>query len=231
MKRAEFERLTRVYRGRQAPAIAQRYVLSRPDERYILHRREIEVLRLLRRHGVADLTRPRILDLGGGRGHRLADWVRWGAGPDNLSGIDIMEAFAREAAKTVPGACIAVASGDQMPFAPAYFDIVVQSMVFSSVLDPLSREQMAAEMLRVAKPGGLILWYDFRIGNPRNPDLRPVRRNEIARLFPGCAVDLRSMTLVPPFARALGRSAFWFGPALEAFPFLRTHYLAAIRKV
>ena len=41
------------------------------------------------------------------------------------------------------------------------FDLLLQSPVFTSILDQAMKERVAAEMMRVSKPGGLILWYDF----------------------------------------------------------------------
>ena len=36
------------------------------------------------------------------------------------------------------------------------------------------KQKVAAEMLRVVKPQGLILWYDFRYNNPRNSNVRGI---------------------------------------------------------
>ena len=85
-------------------------------------------------------------------------------------------------------------------------------------------------MLRVTKPDGLILWYDFLYDNPKNPDVRGVRKREIQRLFPGCSVGLRKVTLAPPIVRRLAARAWWLCTILEAIPLLRTHYLGVIRK-
>lgn len=130
----------------------------------------------------------------------------------------------------MPEAAFAVAAGDELPFADRTFDIVEQSMLFSSVLDDGLRALVASEMLRVLKPDGFVLWYDFRVANPRNPDLRPVPLAEVARLFPACRLDFRRTTLVPPLARRLGTAAFSLGRLLETLPALRTHYLGAIRR-
>jgi ubiquinone/menaquinone biosynthesis C-methylase UbiE len=230
MKAAEIARLRRVYDGRQAPEVAWRYASSRPGVRYLRLRRDRAIRRLLARRGIADLSALRILDLGCGRGMELAEWRRRGGVPHGLAGVDLMEQFARQAHRAVPDAAVAVASADELPFADATFDIVEQSMLFSSILDDSMRALVAAEALRVVKPGGFLLWYDFRVGNPRNADLRPVPLAEIARLFPGCPIDLRRVTLLPPLARTLGILAFSLGRALETLPSLRTHYLGTIQR-
>jgi SAM-dependent methyltransferase len=230
MRTAEIDRVRRVYGGRQAAPVAWRYAASRPGVRYLRQRRDAEIRSLLARHGFGDLGALHILDLGCGRGAEMVEWQHRGARADRLVGVDLLEHFARDALETVPGAAIAVAAGDELPFADRTFDIVEQSMLFSSVLDDGLRAVVAAEMLRVLKPGGFVLWYDFRVGNPRNPDLRPVPLAEIGRLFPGCRLDFRRTTLLPPLARGLGRAAFSLGRLLEALPFLRTHYLGAITR-
>jgi SAM-dependent methyltransferase len=230
MRAAEIARLRRVYDGRQAPDVARRYVSSRPGVRYLRQRRDQAIRGLLARRGITDLSALRILDLGCGRGAELAEWRRRGGAPPRLAGVDLMEGFAQEACRAVPDAAIAVASGDELPFPDATFDIVEQSMLFSSILDDSMRAMVAAEALRVVKPGGFVLWYDFRVGNPRNADLRSVPLAEIARLFPGCRIDLRRVTLLPPLARALGTLAFSLGRVLETLPALRTHYLGTIQR-
>lgn len=230
MKTAEVERIRRVYQDRQAPQVAWRYAASRPGVRYLRQRRDREVRRLLARRSVDDLASMQILDLGCGRGGELAEWRRRGARVDRLVGVDLLEPFVHDAVRAMPGAALAVASGDQLPFADATFDIVEQSMVFSSILDDDLRTAVAAEALRVLKPGGFVLWYDFRIGNPRNADLRPVSEAEIERLFPGCRVELRRVTLLPPLARALGSLAFGLGGILEMVPPLRSHFLGSIQR-
>lgn len=230
MKTAEIERVRRVYQGRQAPQVAWRYAASRPGVRFLRARRDREIRRLLARRGIVDLSSVQILDLGCGRGLELAEWSRRGVPLERLAGVDLLEPFVRDAIHTVPDAAFAVAAGDQLPFADGTFDIVEQSMLFSSILEDNLRAAVAAEALRVLKPGGFVLWYDFRIGNPRNSDLRPVSQAEIERLFPGCRLDLRRTTLLPPLARALGRLAFGVGRILEALPLLRSHYLGSIQR-
>lgn len=230
MKTAEIERIRRVYEGRQATQVAWRYAASRPGVRFLRQRRDEEIRRLLTRRGVVDLSSMQILDLGCGRGLELVEWPRRGARLDRLVGVDLLEPFVRDAIQTMPGAALAVAAGDQLPFADATFDIVEQSMLSSSILEDNVRAAVAAEALRVLKPGGFVLWYDFCIGNPRNADLRAVSQAEIERLFPGCRIDLRRVTLMPPLARALGGLAFSVGRALEVLPPLRSHYLGSIEK-
>jgi SAM-dependent methyltransferase len=123
-----------------------------------------------------------------------------------------------------------VGSGDALPFGDGSFDLVTQAMAVSSILDPQMRIRMAAEMWRVAKPGGLILWYDLRYANPWNPDMRPVGLKELALLFPTPPIDTQTLTLLPPLARRLAGYSQGLCRLLERLAFLRSHRLALFRK-
>jgi ribosomal protein S18 acetylase RimI-like enzyme len=75
-----------------------------------------------------------------------------------------------------------------------------------------------------------VLWYDFRYASLVNPHVHGVKAWEMEGLFPRFAVDLRTTTVVPPLARVLHRFAPTFYPLLAKLPFLRTHYMALLRK-
>jgi ubiquinone/menaquinone biosynthesis C-methylase UbiE len=117
-----------------------------------------------------------------------------------------------------------------LAFPDATFDLVVQSTVFTSVLDTTMKHQMAAEMLRVVKDDGFILWYDYHVNNPWNPDVRGVKRQEITQLFPGCRITLQRMTLVPPLVHLLVPYSWLTCYVLGKMPWLCTHYLGFISK-
>ncbi|MCC7210276.1 MAG: hypothetical protein IT451_00360 [Candidatus Brocadia sp.] len=38
------------------------------------------------------------------------------------------------------------------------------------------KKGIAAEMLRVLEPDGVILWYDYYMNNPKNPDVKGVKK-------------------------------------------------------
>jgi ubiquinone/menaquinone biosynthesis C-methylase UbiE len=110
------------------------------------------------------------------------------------------------------------------------FDLVMQSTVFTSVLDTNVKRQMASEMCRVVKSDGLILWYDYHMDNPRNADVKGVNRREIDGLFPQCEIHLRRITLAPPVARFLAPYCYSMCRVLSKIPWLCTHYIGVIRK-
>ena len=118
----------------------------------------------------------------------------------------------------------------ELAFPDATFDLVVQFTVFTSVLDSLTKQQMASEMLRVVKDNGFILWYDFHVNNPWNPDVRGIKRREISQLFPGCRIKLQRLTLVPPLVRLLAPYSWLACYVLGKIPWLCTHYIGLISK-
>jgi hypothetical protein len=89
---------------------------------------------------------------------------------------------------------------------------------------------VAAEMLRVLKPDGAILWFDFRVNNPWNPHVRGIRAREIRSIFEGCDMELNPAMLAPPLARLIVRWSWPLAELLHALPFLRTHYSGLIHK-
>ena len=54
---------------------------------------------------------------------------------------------------------------------------------------PPSSAPRAKSMWRWVKPGGCVLWYDFTVDNPKNPDVRGVPLRRISALFPEATID------------------------------------------
>lgn len=222
----EPERVRDAYARQAAIWQDERYRSWMPGNIFIHQERERVALELLRRHGRMPLTDRRILDVGCGSGKALLDFIRYGARPENLAGIDLLEDQIEVARRLGPHADFRVADATGIPFPDSTFDLALAFTSFSSML-PKPREAVAAEIRRVLRPGGALLAYDFWV-NPPNPDNSAVRLGEIRRLFPGCDVDARRLTLAPPVARALA-SRSWLACALLAkVPILRTHWLAFI---
>ena len=198
---------------------------------FIVQERERRLLTLLKRHGLAPLNTKRILEVGCGTGYWLREFIQWGARPENVTGIDLLVDRIAEARYLCPEAVrILHGNATELAFPDATFDLVVQSTVFTSVLDPIMRQQIASEMLRVVKDNGFILWYDFYVNNPWNPDVRGVKRWEIAQLFPGYHMKLRRITLAPPLVRLLAPYSWLACHVLGKMPWLCTHYLGLISK-
>ncbi|MGH7968381.1 MAG: hypothetical protein ACREIC_06590, partial [Limisphaerales bacterium] len=66
--------------------------------------------------------------------------------------------------------------------------------------------------------------------NPRNPDVKGIKKKEIRQLFGDCTCDFTLVTLAPPITRLLAPIS-WLGcEVLSKMPFLNTHYLVVVRK-
>ena len=211
-----------------------RYSWFNPAYQFMVQQRErrlLDLLAVLCQREFAELQNKTILEVGCGTGQWLRDFVKWGAKPENVTGIDLLVDRLAKARRLCPPAVrIQCASGAHLPFLDETFDLVFQSTVFTSILNSDLKRRVAAEMVRVVKRQGLILWYDYHVNNPRNPDVRGVKRREIYELFQNCQIDLERITLLPPLARALAPYSYLACYLLEKLPLLCTHYLGAIRK-
>ena len=226
---AEQERIARVYAGRQKRLPPGYYSIFHPGNLYIVQRRERATLRLLADHGLSDLSDRRILEVGCGSGSELLRLVGWGADPGLMAGVDVLPERIGAARAKLPAADLREADARSLPFPDESFDLVQQFTLFSSVLDAEFRRRIAAEMLRILKPGGFILWYDMRYVRPGGA-LAGIGKDELMSLFPGCRYDIRAETLVPVVARRLARVSWLLCDIVAMLPFVRSHYVACIRK-
>jgi SAM-dependent methyltransferase len=223
----ESERIHEVYIRRQH---GSRYRWSNPGHLFMMQDLERRLLRALDREGRLPLADKRVLEIGCGSGHFLRELVKWGATPDQLTGIDLLEDRLEAARRLCPqGVRIEAMDAANTDFDTGAFDLVLQFTVFTSILSDDVRQRVAREMLRLTAPGGRIVWYDFRVNNPSNPDVRAVTRQQLRALFPKARIALESVTLAPPLARRLAPRAWWLCSALARVPMLRTHYLAIIQ--
>jgi SAM-dependent methyltransferase len=181
--------------------------------------------------GERQLSDIHMLEVGCGNGVNLQELIFLGADPSKLIANELLEERIHAARANLPAA-VKLLPGNAigLNIAPASLDLVLQSTVFSSILDKSFRKQLAAEMFKWLKPGGAVLWYDFVYDNPRNPDVQGIGRSEIIAIFPSSKTTFRSATLAPPIARRLGVFSPFAYPALNALPFLRTHLVALLEK-
>jgi SAM-dependent methyltransferase len=227
--RTEEQRIVEKYARRER--LSPLYSWFDPGHVFLLQEVERQILRRLRRAGIDSLESKRILEVGCGHGFWLRQFIKWGAHPGNLTGVELLPERV-ERARTLCPAAVTILSGSAAATSlpEDSFDIVLQSMMFTSIQDSELKRAVAAEMMRVVRRDGLILWYDFWANNPWNPDVTGVRKSEIRALFPGCRIDLHPITLAAPLARRLARWSWMTCYVLGRVPWFCTHYIGIIRK-
>lgn len=226
MESKEIQRIRDSYRRRTRTYMPwEPWIVSTREER------ERRFVKILREVGMFPPYGKMLLDVGCGTGSNLLFFLRLGFVPENLHGIDLLTDRV-EAARTVLPRQVTVIPSEASSYegAQGAFDIVFQSMVFSSVLDAEVRQRIADNMWRMVRPGGGILWYDFTWNNPRNPDVRGVPAREVAHLFSRGRFRCARVTLAPPIARFVGRHCPQAYGVINILPLLRTHVVAWIEK-
>lgn len=228
---SEVDRLTEVYRiYRESADVQALWDEQNSGNQEILKERQYETKKLLDSFGLLPLGERKILEVGCGSGKTLASLIELGAQSENLCGVDLLPDRIEEAQSRYPVLHFQCANAEQLDFPNASFDLILLFTVFSSILDGNMAKSVANEVYRLLKPGGAVLWYDFRYNNPRNRNVRGIDRSQIETLFPKLRTNLRTITLLPPLARRLRRFTPILYPMLSAIPILRTHYLGFLVK-
>lgn len=184
----------------------------------------------LTRAGHCDMRGKRLLEVGCGAGGHLALFAEMGADPTDLHGVDVIATRVEMARKLYPGMNFVCRDAQNLPYPDGRFDYVILSVVFSSILDDGVASRVAGEVSRVLSSGGAIVWYDMRYPNPFNRHVRAISRANLAGLFPGYDLDLRTATLLPPLARALRGKLLGAYQPLCRIPLLRSHYVGLISR-
>jgi ubiquinone/menaquinone biosynthesis C-methylase UbiE len=223
-------RIAAEYQRRKTAIALDYYSWAKPANLLLYEQTHRSCVRMLSRASLFPPVHRRILDIGCGSGGWLLGFAQWGADPACLSGIDLSLERVRTARLRLPRADIRLGNAAKLPWGAATFDLVTQFTVFTSILKPEVKREVAAEMVRVLKPGGCILWFDFRVNNPSNPNVRGIGAAEISDLFPSCGVQLEPVLLAPPLARSVAAWSRPLAELLHSIPFLRTHYTGLIRK-
>jgi len=229
--RSEVDRLKEVYReyGERCWRKTKWSVTNRGNQA-IRQERDRKLEQLLQRAGFLPLGNRRILDVGCGTGEILARFEAWGARPENLFGVDLLADRIRRAKENFPKMTFQEANAEGLPFANGFFDLVALFTVFTSIRDHQMARNVSREINRILRSGGAVVWYDFRMNNPFNPQVRGISRAGVLRLFPGFDSRLMTVTLLPPVARRSGCLTDLLYPWLASLPFLRSHYLGVLIK-
>ena len=204
-----------------------RHSILRPGNLLMVQERERILARLLSARAFGPLDELSVFEAGCSTAYNLRLLVQWGCRPESLAGIDLDPGAVAYAQSRSPEIRIHEGRAEAIPEADDAFDVTLAFTLLSSAGGPEPAAAISAELMRITRPGGLVLVYDMR-RRSTNRAVRPVSRADIEAWFPRCAIRTRSLTLAPPLARAVGSHAPWaYGP-LAALPFLRTHGYHAI---
>jgi len=125
-----------------------RYAWSTPAYVFMMQGIERQLLALLSRNGMSCLSGKRILEIGCGTGHWLREFVKWGAHPQDVVGMDLLADRVSEAsALCAQGVQLFCGSAAALPLPAASFDLVAQFTVFTSILEPGLKRRVALEIV------------------------------------------------------------------------------------
>lgn len=224
----ELDRLKQVYVDRKDLKI--NYHPALPENYYLINSREkVFVSSLLKCFGT-NFDNVKVLDLGFGYGHDIFTLIKSGFKVENISGVEVIEERFNNLKNIIPNANLKLNNGFNIPFDNEEFDLIIQSTVFSSILDKNSRKELANEMIRVLKPKGKIFFYDLKFNNPWNKNVIKMDVNEINDLFPNYNKKFISTTLNPIAVRKIASKSIILCEFLEKVSFLCSHYYTIIEK-
>jgi SAM-dependent methyltransferase len=211
--------------------LSHRYNILNPEIIKGEQEKEMALIRWIKNCSIQPVGNKTLLDIGCGSGGNLLQFLRFGFAPENLFGNELLEERFKSARLKLPE-LLRLYPGDVMDlkFEKNNFDIIFQSMVFSSILDENFRINLAGQMWDWVKVGGGILWYDFIYNNPLNKDVRGVPYRKVREYFPKGEITKWKLTLAPPISRVVSKIHPSFYNYFNLFPFLRTHVLCWIRK-
>ena len=125
----------------------------------------------------------------------------------NITGIDIRSECVAEAKQLWPQVCFIQGDASQMEFEDGCFDLVFESTMFATLPDDVLSAGIAAEMVRVCKPGGYLLLRDWRTPKPRDANYKALTKARLRKLFAvgrdTRVVGIHKGALVPPVGRFL----------------------------
>jgi SAM-dependent methyltransferase len=226
-------RMIPIFRSRSAvarvPGMADHSILL-TGNLLMIQERERLLAKLLRKGGWENLEELRVFEAGCSTGYNLRQLVQWGARPEHVAGIDLNPEAVEYCRSRSSEVRVHLGSADAIPEPPQSFDLALAFTLFSSVPEETVAAGIASELLRITRPGGLILVYDMRRKSPHNPNVHPITKQDLRRWFPGSRMLSRSITLAPPLARRVGSFAPWLYGPLAAIPPFRTHTITIIRR-
>lgn len=183
-----------------------------------------------------DVTSARTLEVGAGYGDGLRPLLLAGFLPSNLTGVDLMEERLVTARERLPGMNFVHAdAADMRDTFPddAKFDLVIEQFCFCHIPHKDVKRRIAAEMLRVVRPGGFVLIHDWRL-NALSRGIHGVSQSYIHDLFRvGETTDRVAVYpshLWPPIGNRISRYASAFYQLFRLIPSLVGSKVTVLRK-
>lgn len=210
---------------------SDRYSILNPASILIEQEKERALIKWIKENNIEPLENKKLLEIGCGGGYNLLKFVRFGFKPQNIFANDLISERLQSARELLPSKVhFYEGSAMDLSFKENEFDIVFQSMVFSSILDSNYKIKLAEKMWQWVKPGGGILWYDFIYNNPSNKDVKGVSLAEVKKLFKVKKLYYKKLTLAPPIARIVTKVHPFLYYFFNSTYLLRTHLLIWIQK-
>jgi len=230
----EIQKVRERYALRDLGLLSQTSLYNPLNPSVYMERQEKErvLIRWIKETGLTPVQNKRVLEVGCGSGKNLIQLLALGFQPENLVGNDLLEGRALKARHQLPSSIqILIGDASTLELPKNSFDVVLQSTVFTSILDTEFQKKLANRMWSMVKPQGGVLWYDFIFNNPNNPDVRGISIQRIHELFPCGKIKVWRLTLAPPISRRATKIHPTFYTLLNYIPFLQTHVLCWIEKV
>ena len=226
----EIDKIKERYRKRAG--LDYRYSLLNPWILKAEQEKEKALVRWIKYCSIEPVENKSLIEIGCGNGGNLLQLLRLGFAPQNLSGNELIEERYNSASLKLPEK-LKVYQGNvlDLNFTNNNFDIIFQSMVFSSILDEDFKVNLARQMWNWIKIGGGILWYDFIYNNPFNQDVRGVPFRKVKEYFPNGKIIKWKLTLAPPISRIVTKVHPSFYNIFNLFPILRSHILCWIKRI
>lgn len=230
--RVATEQCYREYNARKG--VGRNSLLNNPEVLFQSLARDAAMVRALR-WIKPNPESARVLDVGCGDGDSLWVLLRLGFEPSHLSGVDIQEDKIIQAKATNPLVNFECADATSLIFGDGTFDIAMESMMFLQLTDDDVARQIGTEMLRVTKPGGVLLISDWRYSKPGSKEFKAVSRKRITDLYQvGKQTRVRRTfrgALIPPVGRFLSKhlpSAYF--AVHKLMPFLTGQMITVLEK-
>lgn len=229
--KTEIDRIQKVYQHYNDTDIPKkRWDMKNPGNIKIESERATAILQLFKKNDFLPLHNLKILDIGCGVGKNLANFLNWGANPNNLFGVDLLQDRIDLAKKNLREINFFHMNAEELEFKDEYFDLIIVFTVYSSILEKQMLLNVTSQINRVLKKNGAVLWYDFRYDNPRNSNVRGVSLKQIKNYFVNYEYNIQSISVYPPLVRKLGSINYLIYPLINRIYFLRTHYLGLLTK-